>query len=331
LKPCLKSILRQTAQEEVQIIVADNGSVDAEYLEEVSILLAQGGSQHLVVNNGGNLGYCGGNNAAAKYATGRFLFFLNPDTWLEPRCVEHLLAAVNDGNVAAAQPLVMEYEGHDIVAAGRAGIDLTGLSTPKRKDIDMPGAIFVVVGCSFFIRRDVFEELGGFDSKHFMYVEEDDLSWRLWLSGHSAILVPTAICHHRGCNAQNPAGGGRLVELRTSPFVRYQNNRNSLLMIAKNGQHVMLLMLFTQLLMLAVEALVTFALFRKWSYVRKAYVECIADAWHLRRHVVSMRRKIKSLRKRSDWWILRHFLNPFYFNRFEVFQWIQQRGLPKMS
>ena len=68
-----------------------------------------------------------------------------------------------------------------------------------------------------------------------MYAEDDDISWKLWLAGHSAVHVRTAILHHR-----NPMEDG---SWEISPNTRYFVNRNSLLVIAKNAQNLLLLCL----------------------------------------------------------------------------------------
>ncbi len=75
-----------------------------------------------------------------------------------------------------------------------------------------------------------------------MYGEEMDLSWRIWIVGESIIGVPEAKIHHRGAVGVNPDGGVIITGNRTSGRKRFLANRNRLLIISKNSQHILLLM-----------------------------------------------------------------------------------------
>lgn len=46
------------------------------------------------------------------------------------------------------------------------------------------------------VRREVFEEIGGFDPEISVCDEDTDLSWRVWLSGRKVIFVPEAVAYH---------------------------------------------------------------------------------------------------------------------------------------
>ncbi len=115
-------------------------------------------------------------------------------------------------------------------------------------------------GCAYLIRRELFEALGRFDPEFFMFADEFDLSWRVWISGHRAMAVPSARLHHRGAAQVNPAGGGATVEFRTSDTKRFYANRNSLLVLLKNARHLLLLLVPLQLGLLLLEGLVSLAL-----------------------------------------------------------------------
>jgi GT2 family glycosyltransferase len=83
-----------------------------------------------------------------------------------------------------------------------------------------------VMGCSMVIRRDVFFEVGGFDEDYFMYDEELDLGFRLWLRGYKVKIVPTSIVYHH-------LGGGLL-----SAFQTYWHHRNRLATVIKNFESI---------------------------------------------------------------------------------------------
>jgi hypothetical protein len=48
------------------------------------------------------------------------------------------------------------------------------------------------------IKKDVFDELGGFDEKFFVSFEDVDLGWRAWIMGYKVMLVPSSVVIHSG-------------------------------------------------------------------------------------------------------------------------------------
>lgn len=326
IETCLESLGRQTLNSQLEILVADNHSSDGSEALIARFL------EHLpnarLIQNGANLGFAEGNNRPAAEARGRFLFFLNNDAWLEPDCLEKLLVEVQRTDAAAATPLVLNYSNDTFQSLGPAGFDLFGLASSRKQHQDTRD-VFMPEGCSYLIKRQLFLDLGGFDARYFMFSEEYDLSWRIWLAGARAVAVPVARLHHRGAVDVNPAGGGEVLEFRTSDTKRFYSNRNSLLTILKNGQCLLLLMVPLQLGLLAVEATGGLLLTRRWSFVKRAYWDAIADCWRLRGHWLAERRRIAALRRRSDWWMLRFLkLRP---NRWDEVQRIHRMGLPKVS
>jgi GT2 family glycosyltransferase len=326
LRRCLGSLHDQTIFKHIEIIVADNASPDQSY--NLAVLLTTGWSNAKVIQFAANLGYCEGNNRAAAEARGDYLLFLNNDTWLEPQCLEQLHRTVTRLRVGAAAPLIMNYADDSIQSSGADGFDAFGLmslSPPRSR----PQEIFVVGGCSYFVERALFNRLGGFDSVFHMYADEYDLSWRVWIAGASAILVPDARLHHRGAASVNPAGGGLPHELRTSDTKRFYSNRNGLLVLLKNCQHLLLLLIPLQLGLLTLEACVFLLIVRRWSFLKRAYLDAVVDCWKLRRHVLAERRRINSFRKRGDFAMLRFLcLRP---NRWDELVNVLRLGIPKVD
>lgn len=323
----LASLEKQTIAGRLEIIVVDNDSAD--HSARMAANLIRDWNHGYVLQNGKNLGYAEGNNQAVKQARGRYLFFLNNDTWLEPDCMNQLLQAAEATGAMAATPLVMDYVDDRMQGVGGAGFDIFGLPLPGPDDWSACQEIFAANGAALLIDRDYFRVLGGFDGEFFMYGEEFDLSWRVRMAGGKVILVPAARLHHRGAVAVNPNGGDLMVEKRTSDTKRFYANRNGLLILLKNCQHLLLLMVPLQILLLAAEALFMWAALRRWSYVRRAYLEAIWDCWHLRGHILAERRRLKPLRRRGDFWMLR-FLRP-RLNRWHEFRNCRRFGFPKVD
>src|SRR6266567_5817654 len=290
LQRCLGSLQAQTIFGQVEVIVADNASPDRSDLLAAKAM--DGWPNARVIQHGTNLGYCEGNNRAAAQAKGRYLFFLNNDTWLEPDCLSTLITTVEEMEAQAGTPLMLNYEDDSVQSAGGAGFDLFGLMSLARPST-VAREIFVVGGCSYLIRHDLFQRVGGFDPVFYMYADEYDLSWRVWIAGARAVLVPASRLHHRGAAGVNPAGGARALEFRTSDTKRFYTNRNCLLVLLKNCQRLLLVLVPLQLLLLMIEAFVAVLLVRRWSFVKRAYLDAVTGCWNLRDHVRSERSRIR--------------------------------------
>jgi GT2 family glycosyltransferase len=324
---CLTSLRNQTIFDRIEIIVADNASPDS------STALAEATMEDWpnarTVRLGKNFGYSEGNNRASQFARGRYLFFLNNDSWLESDCLERLLSEIESTGAAVAAPFVMNYA-NDIPQrdASRYGFDIFGLLCSPAISASRQ-EVFVAGGCALLIDVEWFQKLGGFDSTFFMYADEHDFCWRAWQAGAKVILAASARAHHRSAAAVNPAGSGEIVEVRTSDTKRFYANRNGLVVLLKNSQHLLLALVPLQLLMLAAEATVMGLLTLRWSHVRRAYLAAVWDCWRLRKHIRAERRRLKGLRQHGDLWMLRFFRPSL--NRLEEFRRLRNLGLPKVD
>ncbi len=125
-----------------------------------------------------NLGSSGGSNALAEGASEDFILVLNPDTYPAPTLLGRLLAAFQDPSVGAADARQIPLE------------------HPKEFD-PATGDTSWGSGSCLLIRADVFQAVGGFDSKNFfLYCDDVDLSWRVRLRGHRVVHVPDAVVFH---------------------------------------------------------------------------------------------------------------------------------------
>jgi N-acetylglucosaminyl-diphospho-decaprenol L-rhamnosyltransferase len=299
------SLRAQTIFDRTEVIMVDNTSVDgsAEICEKEMTAWPNG----VFLQTGGNYGFGGGSNRGAKIARGKYLFFLNPDVWLEPNCLEELVRRAEDGEAHVACPRVLDYDSDTPQMVGASGFDLFGCLIPVR-----PGDNFnylFAAGTFFFISRGFFQRLGGFDEEFFLYNEEMDLSWRAWIAGESISLISSAHIHHQGASS-----GERAVENRTNETKRFYANRNQLLVIFKNARFLLLLLALSQVTLIGIEAIIGTFLARRFSFLQQAFLRPLADCWRLRRHILEKRKKIRLLRRHGDWWILRHFFR-FGFGR----------------
>ena len=304
LPKCFESIKAQTILHQIETVMVDNNSTDDSVA--VARKLLTDFPSACIVRNSENLGFCEGNNSGARPAKGRWLLFLNNDTWLEPDCMEKLIAGTEKISAAASTPLVLNYPDNSYQDFGFYGFDIFGLPSPSAVATGTR-EIFIAGGCSYLIRADVFNQLGMFDADYFIYSDDADLSWRVWIAGYKVAGIFEAKLHHRGAAGVNPSGGITTVEFRTNDRKRFLTNRNCLLTLLKNGQHILLLPVIPLVSLLFLESLAGALLLRRWSFARASFWSVLRDCWRLRSHISRHRKRIATFRKRSDFWMLRFF------------------------
>lgn len=124
-----------------------------------------------------------------------FLIFLNDDTTLAPDFAKGLYEALcKDENTIYQSLIFHEYaqrmlRGNPCDIYGAAGIGFYR---------NCGSGEFYASGASFAISKKLFNQLGGFDEKLFLYHEDVDLCWRARLMGYGISVVESAVCHHAG-------------------------------------------------------------------------------------------------------------------------------------
>lgn len=115
-------------------------------------------------------------NRGAARAAGRYVAFLAAGAVPPP---EWLLAAVEvfeaDGSVACAAP---------VVDGAASGLLFTGHSAPVWPEAEAGSDVLYPSTAAMVLVREIFDEVGGFDTAYERFGEEIDLGWRLWLLGH---------------------------------------------------------------------------------------------------------------------------------------------------
>lgn len=326
LPKCFETIRAQTINSQIETIMVDNNSSDD------SVAVARKWFEKFpaatIVRHSENLGFCEGNNSGSRAACGHWLFFLNNDTWLEPDCMEKLVAGTVKMGAAASTPLVLNYPDNSYQDFGFYGFDIFGLPSPSAT-ATQTREIFIAGGCSYLIRADVFNEVGMFDAVFFIYSDDADLSWRVWIAGHKVAGIFEARLHHRGAAGVNPSGGISTVEFRTNDRKRFLTNRNCILTLLKNGQWILLLLTILLIPLLFMESLAGAVVLRRWSFAKGSFWDVLHDCWRLRGHILKERRRIAGFRKRSDFWMLRFF--KWRPNRWDEVKRAFKFGLPRVD
>jgi N-acetylglucosaminyl-diphospho-decaprenol L-rhamnosyltransferase len=207
LTRCAQGLL---AEGVTDLVVVDNGSSDG------SVEVLHGAHPAVeVVAPGRNLGYGAAANRGVAATRKPTVLVCNPDVAFRPGALAALAAAIEaDPRRALVGPLIRTAEGDRYPSARRfpsmvdaAGHATIGLFTPHNRftrayqqaDLEPDGAtaeVDWVSGACFLVRREAFEEVGGFDEAYFMYAEDVDLCWRLGRAGWKVAYAPAAEVTH---------------------------------------------------------------------------------------------------------------------------------------
>jgi len=229
LDNCLRSIARtdQGRLRVERIVVVDNASTDGSLHG-----LATDGIPLDIVRNTGNRGFAAACNQGAARGTGELLLFLNPDTELFPdtlHAVGAFLASPTARTVGICGGRMFDAQGRPGISCSRfptlrvfvgktTGLDRLApvLFPPHHLKPVASGTVDQVIGAFFLMRRTLFEALGGFDQRYFLYFEETDLALRARRRGQRSYYLHEARVRHIGGVSSARLGGGRLSHSLTS-------------------------------------------------------------------------------------------------------------------
>ena len=233
LKKFLPSVIRYTRGEEVELIVADNGSTDGsvKWLEtnhpELKLLKFEK-----------NYGFAEGYNKAIGLTGYQYIVLLNSDVEVTEGWWQPLLSFMESHPEAGAiQPKIKSYKNKELFEyAGAAGGYLDRLGYPYcrgrlfdrvEKDegqYDNVAEICWASGAALTVRTELYQELGGLDPLFFAHMEEIDLCCRMIRAGYKIYAIPDSQIYH--------LGGASLQQ--GDPKKTYLNFRNNLLLLYKN-------------------------------------------------------------------------------------------------
>ncbi|MFN2497991.1 MAG: glycosyltransferase [Pyrinomonadaceae bacterium] len=205
---CLYSLLTEIDLRESEVIVVDNASTD-----DSAQMLSQFSDVIHVISNKENRGFVDACNQGATAARGKFLVFLNNDTEVLPGWLEHLEDTVKDKPSVGAVGSLFLYPDGSIQEAG-AIVWKNGEAyhygwgeSPDNRRFNFAREIDYCSAASLLIRRDLFEQLGGFDRRFApAYYEDVDLCFGVRSLGYQVIYQPMSrLIHYEGVTAGTDA------------------------------------------------------------------------------------------------------------------------------
>lgn len=208
---CIQSVYDSKLNTDFEIIVVDNDenkTIGKELLKKFPSVKYIGSKV--------NLGYGGGNNLGAKYATGEYLFFLNPDTLIFKDTIDYLFQFLHKNkDTGIVSPLLIDKKGIPFALQGtreltllRGIVCLSFLNKffpdnqvsnkywLKEWDHKNNKEVAVCPGTALMISSELFKKIGGFDERFFLYFEEDDICKRVKKLNYKIYILSKAKLFH---------------------------------------------------------------------------------------------------------------------------------------
>ncbi len=213
---CLRTLDRALVGITNEVIVVDNASADG----SAAALRAEF-PQVRVLESGRNAGFGAANNLGMKAAQGTFLLLLNSDAFPELGAIPEMVNFLHSNpSVGVVGPRTLNKDGSLQISCFRfpspshawkenlwLSRDYYDWAHDAQREVDF------VTGSCMLVRREVFEQVGGFDEHFFMYSEETDWQRRIWDAAWKITFIPTARVTHLG----GASGSGQTVKA-AGPF-----------------------------------------------------------------------------------------------------------------
>jgi hypothetical protein len=325
LADCIDSIRQQNFSGEIKVFIVDN-----ETSVESSKLISKLAPEAKLILNKTNDGFAKGNNDAMKLAIARgfdYMVLFNMDTVVEKNCVSELVRVAEDltptlslirrgrkGEVGAVQARLMLWsEKNKINSLGNVTHFLgfgyakgygekynpqISFSRKERSGGRQEGGICYPSGAAVLYKAETLKKVGLFDEEFWMYNEDQDLGWRIWLAGFKCVLAPAAVVYHK-------------YEFNRSIKKYYWMDRNRIITMLKN-YHWATIALVTPACLLMEIGLLFFSAQNGWFKEKMEVYKYFLSAknWH---HILSVRKQIQKSRRVKDKDIIRLFSGKIWY------------------
>ncbi|MDD5031429.1 MAG: glycosyltransferase family 2 protein [Patescibacteria group bacterium] len=328
LADCLESLRKQNWAGESKIFLIDNETGEESFglLKKIvetqnppaPLLSAQAGYQGgdvEIIRNKNNDGFAKGNNGAIELALEQgfdYVVLFNMDAIVEKNCVSELVkTAESDERIGAVQARLMLWpEKEKINSLGNAthflgfGYCIGYGGKIENLKLKIENSICYPSGAAVLFKAEILKKVGLFDEEFWMYNEDQDLGWRIWLAGYKCVLAPEAVVYHK-------------YEFAKSIRQYYWMDRNRILAILKNYRLPTLVLIFPAFLVMEF-GLLLFSIKTGWFKEKlKIYKYFLTPKnWA---YILKVRRKTQSLRKVKDRDIVKMFTGKIWYQ--EIGDW----------
>jgi N-acetylglucosaminyl-diphospho-decaprenol L-rhamnosyltransferase len=224
LARCVETIASSAPKLTYEIIVVDNASQDDSIAQlrsnEVGAQMIAS-EQLRILNNTENRGFGAANNQGFALSNSAFVFLLNLDTEVQPDAIDTLINRLrSDPTIGACGPKILNVDGslqtsvffnppcvwhtvlsqlwlyHAIPRRIRGELLLGG-----HWDHDRERVVPMLAAAAIMARREMIEEVGGFDERFHMYAEDNEWCWRITKSDWRLKFIPDAVVLHHGAHS----------------------------------------------------------------------------------------------------------------------------------
>ena len=250
LRKCLTSFFTHCRSVPAEIIVVDGASFDG-----CGEMLASEFPSVVFIQSPDNVGFARANNLGARSAQGKYLLLLNPDTLFSEDSIQIMLDGLEslpqagavgcrllnaDGTLQTTSimtfPTILnQVFDSEYLRSRFRDWKLWGVAAlyaqPQRA-----AEVEVISGACIFIRREVFEKVGGFSEQYFMYSEDVDLCRKIQQAGQPAYYHPgTSLIHYGGGSSDQAVSNFSTVMMRYSTCLYLQLNHGTAKAVAYRG------------------------------------------------------------------------------------------------
>lgn len=204
---CIESIIYNTSEVSYEVILGDDSSTDD--TRDIGSRVAN----LKIVKTDVNQGFLRNCNNASKYARGKYLLFLNNDTivgknWLKP--MVDTMESSSDVGVVGSKLVYADgalQEAGCIMWSDGTSRNYGKGENPNRPEFNYLKEVDYVSGASLLIRKELFEQLGGFDDRYApAYCEDSDLCMAVRHLGYRVMYQPRSeVVHFEGMTHGRPA------------------------------------------------------------------------------------------------------------------------------
>jgi len=209
LRNCILSIKKYFQGFEYEIIVVDNNSPDSTWKSLISEFPEV---NFLALDK--NYGFSKANNIGVKSAKGEYVYILNPDTEIEGDYFQEILDFADNQEKFGALGLRMHNLKGEFLPESKRSVPALINSFEKlfttfnnnsktyyRNDVDEFGIteVEIMTGANLLLKRSVYEVVGGFDERYFMYGEDIDLCYTILRKGYKNFYYGKySLLHYKG-------------------------------------------------------------------------------------------------------------------------------------
>ncbi len=216
---CLRA---QTFRDFLTVIVDNSGSGAAKHLHSPPDIV--------VIENPRNVGFGEAVNQGLTASQSEYVCALNDDAYARPDWLREL-ASTADADPATVGMCASQIRLADAPSIlDSAGLDIYPDGSTKQRGNGEPAAsyaepaeVLLPSGCAALYRREMIEQVGGFDRSYFLYCEDSDLGLRGRLAGWRCRYVPSAVVEHDYSRSDG----------RASPMKAFYVERNRLYTVVK--------------------------------------------------------------------------------------------------